>query len=74
MSRPTLRKWLRRFEEEGVEGLIFRSRRPTNSPPTKIQSEHEKWILEPRQERKLGARRIQTDRGREFFAMKSRSG
>ena len=28
ISRPTLRKWLKRYEEEGLSGLARRSRRP----------------------------------------------
>ena len=32
VSRPTLRKWWRRYQEEGVAGLIDRSRRPHRSP------------------------------------------
>ena len=31
VSRPTLRKWLRRFEQEGEAGLRARSRRPESS-------------------------------------------
>jgi len=32
ISRPTLRKWVTRFEEKGLEGLQDESRRPRNSP------------------------------------------
>ena len=32
VSRPTGYKWLARFEVEGVEGLVDRSRRPVESP------------------------------------------
>ena len=31
ISRPTLRKWSRRFKELGIEGLRSRSRRPHGS-------------------------------------------
>ncbi len=31
-SRQVVRKWVRRFEEEGEEGLKDRSRRPHHSP------------------------------------------
>ncbi len=36
VSRPTLRKWLRRYEEEGEAGLRARSRRPHRSPALKV--------------------------------------
>ena len=61
ISRPTLRKWSRRFKEFGIEGLKSRSRRPHKSPGQKVSPEHEKRIIELRRERKLGARRIQNE-------------
>ena len=36
VSRPTLRKWLRRYEQEGEVGLRARSRRPHHSPTLKV--------------------------------------
>jgi len=32
ISRPTFYKWLRRYEEKGLEGLRDGSRRPHHSP------------------------------------------
>jgi transposase len=61
ISRPTLRKWSRRFKEHGLEGLRSRSRRPHKSPRQKVSPENEKLILELRRQRKLGARRIQNE-------------
>ena len=61
ISRPTLRKWWRRFEESGVEGLQERSRRPKTSPKTKVGDREERLISELRKKRKLGARRIQNE-------------
>jgi len=61
ISRPTLRKWSRRFKELGIEGLKSRSRRPHKSPRQKVSPEHEKRIIELRRQRKLGARRIQNE-------------
>ena len=58
ISRPTLRKWLSRYKEQGLEGLQEVSRRPHSSPKTKINDQIEEWILGLRNERKLGARRI----------------
>ena len=61
ISRPTLRKWVKRYEEEGIEGLKGKSKRPKHSPHKKVSDQHEGWILELRKSRKLGARRIQTE-------------
>lgn len=65
ISRPTLRKWLKRYEESGLEGLKDVSKRPHSSPNTKISDEVESWILNLRKKRKLGARRIQNELLRE---------
>ncbi len=61
ISRPTLRKWLRRYEQFGLEGLKGQSRKPKNSPARKVTKEHEQIILSLRRERKLGHRRICTE-------------
>jgi len=60
ISRPTLRKWLRRYEDKGAEGLIGESRKPKSSPATKILDQHRAWIRELRN-RCLGSRRIQSE-------------
>lgn len=59
ISRPTLRKWWKRYQLEGEAGLISQSRRPKSSPNQKVFQEQEQWVLTLRQERNLGARRIQ---------------
>lgn len=59
ISRPTLRKWVGRFQTDGLDGLRELSRRPKTSPGRKILAEQEEWILELRRERRLGARRLQ---------------
>lgn len=41
ISRPTLRKWLKRYEESGLEGLKGVSKPPHSSPNTKISGEVE---------------------------------
>ncbi|MBY0280819.1 MAG: IS481 family transposase [Alphaproteobacteria bacterium] len=61
ISRSILRKWLKRYEEKGLDGLEDYSRKPINSPSRKIFSEQELIILSLRQERKLGVRRIQSE-------------
>jgi transposase InsO family protein len=64
ISRPTLRLWGRRYQQHGQNGLTDRSRRPTNSPATKVFERQEQWILTLRC-RRLGARRIQSQLLRE---------
>lgn len=61
ISRPTLRKWWKRYQAQGVDGLKSQSRRPHNSPTAKILHEHEELIFKLRTERNLGARRIQSE-------------
>ncbi len=61
ISRPTLRKWSRRYASVGIDGLIDQCRRPHSSPTTKIGKQEEKWILSLRTIRKLGARRIKNE-------------
>jgi transposase len=61
ISRPTLRKWVRRYKEDGIEGLKSLSRRPKHSPKTKVFEREEELILMLRKLRKLGARRLQSE-------------
>jgi transposase InsO family protein len=61
ISRPTLRKWLRRFDAEGEAGLKEQSRRPHGSPARKVSSDVEQWILSLRRERRLGVKRIRVE-------------
>lgn len=60
ISRPTPRKWLRRYKAEGPAGLESRSRRPDQFPTRKVTEQHEQWILGFRKAQ-LGARRIQSE-------------
>ena len=60
ISAPTLRKWVRRYEELGEAGLADLSRRPNNSPFTKVDKKLESLILKLRR-RRLGARRLQSE-------------
>ena len=66
VSRPTLRKWLKRYKEDGLNGLKSQSKRPTHSPNQKIYEEQEEWILKLRDEMNIGARRIQNELIREY--------
>ena len=60
ISRPTLRKWLKRYEQAGEVGLQSMSRRPHHSPNRKIDESERACILSLRDEKK-GARRIQNE-------------
>jgi len=60
ISRPTLRKWFRRYQQHGIDGLQELSRRPKRSPNKKIDQQQEELIKELRQ-RRLGTRRIQSE-------------
>ena len=61
ISRPTLRKWLRRYQEHGESGLRDQSKRPHLSPSRKITEEIEGIILAMRKKRNLGAKRISSE-------------
>ena len=61
ISKPTLRKWFRRYEESGVDGLHNKSKRPLRSLNKKVTDEQERLILDFRRKRKLGPRRIQNE-------------
>ncbi len=61
ISRPTLRKWVKRYNEHGVSGLESLSRQPHGSPNRKVYQREESLILEMRKNRRLGARRIQNE-------------
>jgi transposase len=61
ISRPTLRKWSRRFKELGTEGLVSKSTRPLRSPNRKIDEAVEADILGLRKNKSIGARRIQIE-------------
>lgn len=61
ISRPTLRKWWRRYQSEGEKALQEQSRRPHNTAEVKVTGCYEALILEFRLLRNLGARRIQAE-------------
>jgi len=56
-SRKVVRKWVRRFETGGIEGLEDRSRRPKRMP-RKIESGIEAKVMEIRKRYGYGKRRI----------------
>jgi transposase-like protein len=57
ISRPTLRKWLKCYNELGEEGLNEISRKPLHSPNVKVNDEITELIKSLRT-RNLGAGRI----------------
>lgn len=57
ISRPTAYKWWRRWQAEGLAGLVDRSSRPCHSP-ARTSLELEAQIAELRRELKLGPVRI----------------
>lgn len=61
ISRPTLRKWYRRYQKKGVQGLNNLNKKPYKSPNLKINPQIIKLILDIRENRNLGARRIRTE-------------
>ncbi len=61
VSRPTLRKWYKRYLESGIDGLNGQSKKPHLSPTKKLNSELIRVILELCISRNLGARCIQTE-------------
>ena len=57
VSRQTIHKWIRRFENEGACGLFDRSRRPRRSP-NRISGKIERRIIELRLEYGWGGRNL----------------
>jgi transposase InsO family protein len=66
ISRPTLRKWWRRYQKEGLSGLQSQSKRPLHSPNTKLTDSHKRLIVSLRSDRNLGVRRIQSELLRQY--------
>jgi transposase InsO family protein len=64
IARPTLRKWWRRYQVEGVAGLEARSHRPHHSPGRKVFAEEEELILRLRRERQLGIKMLRNELAR----------
>lgn len=61
ISRPTLRKWCRRYQAEGEAGLRDRSRRPLRSPQRRVFEREEQLILQLRRDRKLCIKRLRIE-------------
>jgi transposase InsO family protein len=61
ISRPTLRKWLQRYQAQGVAGLLSQSRRPRRSPRQRVGPKDVALILELRRSRRLGIKRLRNE-------------
>jgi hypothetical protein len=61
-SRPSLRSWRQRFQQQGMPGVVDRSRRPHHSPP-RLAAEALIYQLR-RQHPRWGIRRISRELGR----------
>lgn len=61
ISRPTLRKWVRRYRAHGEQGLHSRSRVRKQLPPRQVTPAEEQHILHLRNQRNLGPKRIQAE-------------
>ena len=56
ISRPTLRKWWRRYQSDGEAGLLEHSRRPHRLAAQKVFADQETLILSLRRDRRLGVK------------------
>lgn len=61
ISRPTLRKWWRKYKESGPAGLADSSRRPVSSPLQKVFEREEALILALRKSENLGVHRLRSE-------------
>lgn len=61
ISRPTLRKWWRRYQTTGAAGLTDKSRRPKHLAAQKIFAEQETLILSLRRDRRLGVKQLRNE-------------
>lgn len=58
ISRPTLRKWWRRYQAAGLAGLEEESRRPLRQANRKVFPEQEALILDLRRSQQLGIKQL----------------
>src|SRR5574340_419843 len=61
ISRPTMRKWQRRYRRAGIDGLKDESRRPQRSPRRKVTPDLEALIFRIRQRRNFGVKMIRSE-------------
>ncbi|HBN6704122.1 TPA: helix-turn-helix domain-containing protein [Elizabethkingia anophelis] len=58
IAGSTLHRWIKRYKEEGEQGLSDKSRRPKTLTNTKVTEEIEPIILDLREKKRCGAARI----------------
>ena len=61
ISRPTLRKWWRRYQADGVAGLKDESRRPRHLAKQKVFADQEALVLDLRRSRHLGIKQLRSE-------------
>lgn len=66
ISRPTVYKWLKRYEQNGVEGLREQSRAPMNSPHRTSRDILDIVIQEKLKNRRRGPRKIRAQLKRSY--------
>ena len=61
ISRPTLRKWWRRYQADSEAGLVEHSRRPHRLAAQKVFADQEALILSLHRERRLGVKQLRNE-------------
>lgn len=61
ISRPTLRKWWRRYQTDGVAGLEDESRRPRHLAKQKVFADQEALVLDLGRSRHLGIKQLRSE-------------
>jgi transposase InsO family protein len=60
MPRSTLYRWIKRYEKEGLPGLVDKSQKPKHLAKQKVDESLKSLILKIRQDYKFGPQRIST--------------
>ena len=60
IPRSTLYRWLKRYQSEGLNGLVDISQKPNTLAKQKLTSELEQLILSIREKHSFGPQQIQT--------------
>lgn len=58
IARSTLHRWIKRYKEEGEQGLSDKSSRPKTLTNTKVTEKLEQQVLGLRKKKRLGAASI----------------
>jgi transposase-like protein len=71
ISRPTLRKWWRRYQTDGEAGLVDHSRRPHRLAAQKVFADQGALILSLRRDRRVGVKQLRNELIRQHDMMLS---